>query len=296
MSGTTREVTMSVYISSQAAHPLLLGLDVLKNDLGAVLDLDKDVCHLRKLGNIQVPMKPVEERCLIPGQQSSVATLRLPESLALPAWHEVIVPVQVIDGPLHLVNEEGVHTLGVVDSLDAAVAKYGSFCGQGVTEVGADGFCKVQLANMSDHDIQLSPGTNVAAIVPRSRQQVNAMCIRQDPLTKLGEVRSSKEFSRQDKTAATWLSAHVEELRIALSIGYEGRQSLTLEQQLKIDAWIWKHAEDFVGKGVPLGRTKTLKHRIDTGNAKPHNCPHGYLDLRRKRLSQESSRSFWNKM
>ena len=24
---------------------------------------------------------------------------------------------------------------------------------------------------------------------------------------------------------------------------------------------------------MPLGRTKTLKHRIDTGNAKPHNCP-----------------------
>ena len=61
-----------------------------------------------------------------------------------------------------------------------------------------------------------------------------------------------EERSALPEGVSPLLSKHVEELRNILNIGDESIQSLTLEQQLKIDALIWKHAEDLVGIGVPL--------------------------------------------
>ena len=244
-----REYSCSPYVAP-ISDPLLVGLDFLSAHEGVIDVADQSV----SLAGAVVPTR------LVNGGESSVRTVRLSEDCVFPARSCQLVKCLPLQTP---VDQQG---SALIVDLDVGPDRLSTV--PTLIPVGAQVFL-VPIFNDGDSDVSL-PALSVVAQaedvhdVPESAPVDCDRASQEERLSQPTPQNSGVGCVRSvDTMEDTSVPAHLQSLFLESSKGLTDSQVLVLKQLL-ID-----YADVFAMNDQDLGLLHSVKHRIDTGEARP---------------------------
>ena len=189
---------------------------------------------------------------------SRYTTCCISSELEIPALSEKLVEVQVMR-PL-----QGTHIIRRINTL--ALLELGISLGEGIVEMNGSKL-KVALANLTQTDIRLKTETFVGVLIPFNADD---WILSDEDSTALSTTALLSYLDSNDDGKAPETIDQLQEIIPDLTID---TSSLDATQIKRICSLLYAY-RDIFGKTKPsVGNAAHVRHNIDTGEARPINCP-----------------------
>ncbi|XP_078495885.1 uncharacterized protein LOC144751873 [Ciona intestinalis] len=253
------KTNVEVFVSSEIAHKMILGLDFLENN-------HCKLCYRSNLMSVGESTVPLLSKPFIPERQEVYVT----ESIDLPSMTEII-----INGTLeHHHNDDGWPDFPVlVERNDDFGTRYSLLTANCVV-TAKSGIVPVRIANFTNDHINIPSGVRIAAALPLSAFG-KSDCYLPETCVALNVPGPASNSTRKLKHSICTLSkssagnAKFEAIRDGVKLGDK------LKQHQKDQVWnlLRSHERAFSTSSNDLGQTSLMKHDIDTGDANPIRLP-----------------------